>query len=129
MLHSFPATAYASKRPAWQLRCAALFLAGMVFVLARFATSPQLHAWLHGSADPTAVGMLSGVASCGSDVTTESSESHTGVAFCAGNSFFRVGFVPTCEAATRSLPLLATYDAGISARIECAQARAPPIKS
>ena len=132
MPHSSYATAYVSKRPAWQLRCAALLLAGMVFVLACFATSPKLHAWLHGSADPQQWACCQGVASCGSDATTDSSESAHRCSFFVLETHFSES--PPCLLArlhrARFLPWVAAYVTPVnSAWIERAQARAPPIKS
>jgi hypothetical protein len=132
MPHAFFTIAFEPKRPAWQLRCAALFLAGMVFVLACFATSPQLQAWLHGSVDPQQWACCQGVAACGNDASTESSEpSHNCSFFVLETHFAESASCPLARLQrARFLPLIAAYvTPAISAWIERAQARAPPIKS
>jgi hypothetical protein len=132
MPHSFSATAYASKRPAWHLRCAALLSAGMVFALACFATSPKLHAWLHGSADPQQWACCQGVSACGSEASSESSQPSHPCSFFVLETHCYESFTwqVTRWQRARFLPLVEAYvEPAIDVWIERAQARAPPVKS
>ena len=132
MLHGSPKTVFMRKRPAWYLRCAALLSAGMVFALACFATSPKLHAWLHGSADPQQWACCQGVSACGSEASSESSQPSHPCSFFVLETHYSESFL--CQLTrwqrARFLPLVEAYvEPAIDVWIERAQARAPPIKS
>ena len=132
MPHAFFAIAFESKRPAWQLRCGALLTAGMGFFLACFATSPQLHAWLHGSVDPQQWACCQGVAACGNDASTESSEPSHNCSFFVLETHFAesVHCQLIRQYRARFLALVEVHTApSFDAWIERPLARAPPIKS
>lgn len=117
---------------AWPVRCGSLLLAGMVFILACLATSPQLHAWLHGSEDPQAWACCQGVPACGSDASGESPDNPHHCSFFVLET--SLAEASQClllrRQMARHLPMLVCYAApSFEAWTERAQARAPPIKS